>query len=848
MLRIITSIAAILTFFMVDAETFSYRFNSTPLPKAIREIMEDHPELDINFIYNELETYKTSTTVKTNDAYDALRQVIGLNPVTVVKSHNTYYLEALQHGKYVYSGRVIGTDKEPVVAATVMLLAPKDSTVLTYGITDDAGRFSIPCDRQGVVAKLSCVGYKTTYWKFESFNVGTILMTELPIQLKTVTVEGDNASLLSDKSVYRPSQRQKNASQTAIDLLVRMAVPQLNTRLGSSAVTTASGQPVAIYIDYVPATEAELNMMKVTDVKTVEYLEYPSDPRFQGNRFVINFRMIKYEYGGYVKTLGVENFIANSGFAQANARFVKNKMTYDIMGYGYYMSNNHFGVDQIESFHLPQENGGIKSFQRETTTENSKYRKQNYEGSFRALYSGDKITANSQIALGLDRMPHNDNEGRVEYTDYLMTSDEYSLESNHKATYLNYSGYYFFSLPKNSSISASLGYSYSHTDQGSRYVESQLSTIYNAADDNTHTGNAVLTYSHTFSDKHSFMSHVRGFFENNRTNYSGSVNALDNSTTKFEQIGASYNFSSAKLSASLGFGWDWLSTRLNDNISDSNYPYADASVRYVANNRNSLGVIFHYSVWPPSSNYKSENVVHVSPFLWHTGNALLKSHRSYDIGINYTFIPSNKFKISLFANSWLVGNRAAFVYEATTDGIVRTIQQPVGTFRHYNYGMNASTNLLDGKLYLSGQLAYLYLHNGKPYNINHSSLSYYVQALYYLGNFNFALSYQSANATDNYDSMSSLWTRNKDVFVVQGGWSNGRWNIILRAQNILRWNWRASHDTMSSTNYSVDRWTSNASRHAFVQLSATYTFGFGKKINHNNDISKQSGASSGILK
>ena len=250
----------------------------------------------------------------------------------------------------------MGTDKEPVVAATVMLLAPKDSTVLTYGITDDAGRFSIPCDRQGVVAKLSCVGYKTTYRKFESFNAGTILMTELPIQLKTVTVEGDNASLLSDKSVYRPSQRQKNASQTAIDLLVRMAVPQLNTRLGSSAVTTASGQPVAIYIDYVPATKAELKMMKVTDVKTVEYLEYPSDPRFQGNRFVINFRMIKYEYGGYVKTLGVENFIANSGFIQANARFVKNKMTYDIMGYGYYMSNNHFGVDQIESFHLHQEN------------------------------------------------------------------------------------------------------------------------------------------------------------------------------------------------------------------------------------------------------------------------------------------------------------------------------------------------------------------------------------------------------------------------------------------------------------------------------------------------------------
>ena len=156
MLRIITIIAAVMTFLMADAETFSFQFHSTPLPKAIREIMEGHPELDINFIYNELEIYTTSATVKADDAYDALRQTIGLNPVTVVRSRNTYYLEALQHGKYVYTGKAVGTDSEPVVAATVMLLAPKDSTVLTYGITDDTGRFTIPCDRQGVIAKLSC--------------------------------------------------------------------------------------------------------------------------------------------------------------------------------------------------------------------------------------------------------------------------------------------------------------------------------------------------------------------------------------------------------------------------------------------------------------------------------------------------------------------------------------------------------------------------------------------------------------------------------------------------------------------------------------------------------------------
>lgn len=848
MKRLIIILVAMVGFISANAKKYTYSFHNTPISQALVTLGQDNPDINIAFLYKELDNYKTSSKIDTDDLTSALRQIIGLRPVTFFEKKGIYYVEALQHGRFTYSGQVIGSDKRPVEAATIMLLAPKDSTVLTYGISDEHGRFSIPCDRQGIIAKFSCIGYRTTFKKFDSPNMGIISMHELPIKLKAVTVESKNAMLLADKSIYRPTQRQKNASQTATDLLVRMAIPQLNTRLGSSVITTAAGQSVAMYIDFVPATESDLKMMKITDVKTVEYLEYPSDPRFQGNRFVINFRMVTYEYGGYVKTLGVENFIANSGYAQVNAKITKNKMVYDIMGYGYYSANNHFGVDQIETFHLPQENGEINSFQRESTTESSKYLKQNYEGSFRALYSGDKITSNNLIALGLDRMPHNDNVGKVEYPNSLMSKDEYSSVSTQKAKYLNYTGYYFFSLPKNNSLSASLGYSYSHTDQSSNYLEYQLPPIYNAANDNTHEGNAVITYGHTFSDKHSLMAHVRGIYEHNRTNYSGSVNALDYSTTKFEQIGATYNFSSANLSTSFGIGWNWLKTCLNDNISNSNYPYLDASVRYVPNERNSFGAVFHYSVWPPSSNYKSENVIHVSPFLWHTGNPLLKSHRSYDIGINYSFIPSNKYNMTLFANSWLVGNRAAFVYEATPEGILRTIEQPIGYFRHYNYGINASTNLFDSKVYLSAQLAQLYVQNGEPYNINHSSISYYVQALYYVGNFNFALAYQSANATDNYNSMSGLWTRNKDVFVVQAGWSNGKWNIVLTAQNLQHWNWRALQDTMNSSNYSVSRWMNNASRHAFVQLSATYTFCFGKKVSISDDISKQSGASSGILK
>lgn len=151
MKRLIILFAVMICFATIFAQKFSYRFNHTPLSDALVQIAEQHPDIHINFLYNELDKYHVTATVHTNDAYGMLRQIVGLNPVSVINCGGRYYIEALQHGKFCYTGRVIGSDNEPVVAATVMLLAPKDSTILTYGITDEAGRFSIPCDKQGVI-------------------------------------------------------------------------------------------------------------------------------------------------------------------------------------------------------------------------------------------------------------------------------------------------------------------------------------------------------------------------------------------------------------------------------------------------------------------------------------------------------------------------------------------------------------------------------------------------------------------------------------------------------------------------------------------------------------------------
>ena len=834
-------------FFMAEAETFSYRFDSTPLPKALMKILGDHPDLDVNFIYNELENYKTSAIVKTDNPYDALRQTIGLNPVSVVKFRDSYYIEALQHGKYLYRGKVIGKDKEPVVAATVMLLAPRDSTVITYGITDEAGRFNIPCDRQKVIAKISCIGYRTVHLLCNKFDIGTITMPERAIRLRTLNVEADEAHLYPDRSVYIPTARQKNASQTGADLLGHMAIPQLGLLSGGNVVT-AAGKPVAVFIDYLPATENDLSAMRTEDVKKVEYYVYPSDPRLQGKPYVINFVMQKYEYGGYVKTLGHANLISNPiGELRANLRFQRNKMTYDIMGATYHYDRKHEGSELTETYRLPQESGEIKEFQRVSNT-NASVRKYNwYFATLKATYNSDNVQASSLVKGSIDRQPESEKIGSVIYNTPIFNNSEYISRANERSQFIAYEGNYFFKLKNNNSIVVSPTYSYSHTQQNSFYKETGFADIINGATDNTNKFSVNLKFTHNFGNYGNLFVGIKGLYEYNRTYYAGFASGPDRAKSSRIEAEAGYDVSIGKFYGSASFAWDWDRLQFGDMIDNPSTPKASLSLQYAPNDNNSIDISASYESWLPSPSYKSDKVIESTPLIKYTGNPNLVPSKSYDFDFNYTWIPNNNFSLSAFAWAWFVGDRYVYDYEATSTGVVRTIKQPMGSFAQGSYGVNGSARFLNRSLVFSGRICQLLNHNGIPYNVNHSYINWYARVRYYLGNWNFTLTYSSDNAVAD-GFMNGLWSYGKSDWYITIGWSNSRWNIRGDIINFTRWNYRNDHLIMKSKYYDTDEIRLGGNSRAFIQLLATYTFGYGKKVKRDDEPSISGSASSGILK
>ena len=200
--------------------------------------------------------------------------------------------------------------------------------------------------------------------------------------LNEIVVEAQLQSASAKLSRYIPTRQVKNASQDAIDLLCRMAIPELSIDpVNATSVTTPSGQPVTIFINYLEADPQNIFGLRTSDVKSVEYLEYPQDPRFKGVRYAINIIVQDYEYGGYTK-ISDRQFMLYSFSNQASlfSKFAYKKMTYDLYVSTDAVAGHEIKSDSYSIYRLP---GG--DVVRKSVMDQSDFRYINVPVTFRAL-------------------------------------------------------------------------------------------------------------------------------------------------------------------------------------------------------------------------------------------------------------------------------------------------------------------------------------------------------------------------------------------------------------------------------------------------------------------------------
>ena len=228
------------------------------------------------------------------------------------------------------------------------------------------------------------------------FAIAAMAQSETTDSIKTqelneVVVEAQMQQTSATSSTYIPNKKQKSSAQNAVDLLQQLAIPQITINLVDNAVTTISGQNVAIYINYLPASSQEIEGLLSADVRRVEYLDFPTDPRFNGSEHVVNFIMQRYEYGGYTKLTINENFLVGlSNRASVYSKFAYKSMCYDLYAGTSNHDNKHVGTSYIGKYALQDKDGVAQEITRSEIFDNAHFKYNQFPVTFRAVYDSGK--------------------------------------------------------------------------------------------------------------------------------------------------------------------------------------------------------------------------------------------------------------------------------------------------------------------------------------------------------------------------------------------------------------------------------------------------------------------------
>lgn len=668
-------------------------------------------------------------------------------------------------------------------------------------------------------------------------------------KLPEIVVKAQMQHTDASSSTYTPTTRQKTSAQNAIDLLRQLAIPQININLVDNAVTTPSGQNVAVYINYIPASAEEIEGLLTSDVRRVEYLDFPTDPRFQGNEHVVNFIMQQYEYGGYTKALINENFLVGklSSRASIYSKFAYKRMTYDLYAGASNHDIKHTGASIIGDYILENTDGEPYHITRNEIFNNSHYKYNQYPVTFRAIYDSDNVQIANTVGFNFDQSPAAETSGCLSYKPAKTEEYSYNRCEPYTSRYLVWSGNYYFILPRNFHLSVSPGINYGHTNNTYRYQTSGTDVIVNESKENVWQFRGSATLYKKFTDRQN------GFFRawygsiSNDVSYFGSSPYDNDFLDTYAGAALGYNISNNKWNISTDVALQWEKNKINDQSVSEIYPLLNVSAGFSPSQKHSLRAYFHFGANYPGASEKTPNTLQQNELMYYTGNQELGLSRQVTFNLSYNWMPSNKFSVSAFAQYFGEYNLYVPVYKPYNNGmaLLRKFETD-GDYNRTQIGMSFNYKLLNGNLQFAASPSISFYRMTGLFDIERNPFSCNVSATYYLGNFYFQTSYQTGSLT--VQGNHGVIYKDRDFYQIIAGWSRANWNIRVSAMNLFRNDWLCATNTLSTPLYSETRFANGNNFHRRLNLSIIYTFGYGKKVQRGNEVGVQSGASSAIMK
>jgi hypothetical protein len=256
------------------SQRITLQYDNVSLSEALLQLSQRQTDYTINFIYNELEDFRVTTTVKNKKLPDAIQQMIGFYPVRIMVSGHDIFVECTHKTDHHLTGTILDEQGLPLTYANIFLLHPTDSTIMAGSVSNESGYFAVPYEQESVLVRISYVGYKTIYKLCHQDDIGTIRMQPEIFSLDGVMVQGERpkVQLQGNSFIMNVEGTVMERLGTVEDVLSR--VPMI-AKHGEGFEILGKGTPV-IYVNNRKLDNLnELRNIPSDHIKSIEVITNP---------------------------------------------------------------------------------------------------------------------------------------------------------------------------------------------------------------------------------------------------------------------------------------------------------------------------------------------------------------------------------------------------------------------------------------------------------------------------------------------------------------------------------------------------------------------------------------------